>query len=66
MDEKYKVVIRYKFHRHFCQQDLEESFEFDSLTEAIAKFNEALYEGIGIDYIKLYWGNTEIQCYEFD
>ena len=66
MDEKYKVVIRYKYHRHFCQQDQEECFEFDSLTDAAAKFKEALYEGIGIDYIKILWGTSEIQCYEFE
>lgn len=65
MDEKYKVVIRYKFHEHYCQQDLEESLEFDSLTEAVAKFNEALYAGRPLSYLKLYWGDTVIQYYDF-
>lgn len=66
MDEKYKVVIRYKFHKYLSKQILELIFDFDSLTEAAAKFNEVLYSGSNIDYIKLYWGDTEIQCYEFE
>ena len=65
MDEKYKVVIRYKYHEYFCKHDLETSFEFDSLTDAVAKFNEALYAGCDISYIRLYWGDTAIQYYNF-
>ena len=59
MDEKYKVVYRFKFRYQDHVQ------EFDSLTDAIAKFNEVLYAGRVVSYIKLLWGDTAIQYYDF-
>lgn len=70
MDEKYKVIYRFKFHYqdHVC--------EFNSLTDAVAKFNEVLniaakynvasYKSPELDYVKIKWGTAELQCYEFE
>ena len=60
MDEKYKVIYRFKFH----YQD--HVFEYDSLTEAVDKFNRVLNFYNDLDYVKIIWGNSELQCYEFE
>lgn len=60
MDEKYKVIYRFKFH----YQD--HVFEYDSLTEAVEKFNRVLNFYNDLDYVKIKWGTAELQCYEFE
>lgn len=60
MDEKYKVIYRFKFHY------LDHVFEYDSLTEAVDKFNRVLNFYNDLDYVKIKWGTSEIRCYEFE
>ena len=61
MDEKYKVVYRFKYRYSF-----EHIIECDSLTEAVDKFNKVINVYRDLDYVKIIWGNSELQFYEFE
>jgi len=61
MDKKY--IVKYKFKAFNSPEKIS---EFDSLTEAIDKFNKILKFYNDLDYVKIVWGNTELRVYEFD
>ena len=61
MDEKY--IVKYKFKAFHSPEKIS---EYDSLTEAVDKFNKVLSFYNNLDYVKIVWGSTELRVYEFE